>query len=37
MGTFYSDWMLPITDMNIETDPKGRCTNRNFLLYIYES
>ena len=34
MGTFYSDWTFPITDTNIETDAKGRCMNRNFLLYI---
>ena len=30
MGTFYSDWMFSIADMNIKTDPKGRCANRNF-------
>ena len=23
MGTFYSDWMFPLTDLNIKTDPKG--------------
>ena len=34
MGTFYSDWMFPITDTNIKTDPKGKCANRNLLLYI---
>ena len=28
------DWMFSITDMNIETNLKGRCANRNFLLYI---
>ena len=27
MGTFYSDWMFSITDMNIKTNPKGRCAN----------
>ena len=31
---FFSDWMFSITDMNIKTNPKGRCANRNFLLYI---
>ena len=25
---------FPIADMNIKTNPKGRCANRNFLLYI---
>ena len=34
MGTLYSDRMFPFTDSYIETDPKGRCTNRNLLLYI---
>ena len=39
MDTFYSDWIFSIADMNIKTDPKGRCVNKNFLLYIqmYES
>ena len=22
MGTFYSDWMFPLTDLNIKTHPK---------------
>ena len=30
----YSDWMFSITDMNIKTILKGRCANRNVLLYI---
>ena len=30
MGTFYSDWMFSIADMNIKTNSKGRCTNRTF-------
>ena len=34
MGTFYGDWMFSTADMNIKTDSKGRCANRNFLLYI---
>ena len=34
MGTLYSDRMFPFTDPYIETDPKGRCRNRNLLLYI---
>ena len=34
MGTFYSDWMFPIANMNIETDLKGRRTDRNVFLYI---
>ena len=30
MGTFYSDWMFSIADMNIKTNSKGRCTNETF-------
>ena len=26
--------MFSFTDPNVKTDPEGRCTNRNFLLYI---
>ena len=34
MGTFYSDWMFPITDMNIETNLKDDVQIETFLLYI---
>ena len=34
MGAFYGDWMFSIVDTNINTDSKGRCANRNLLLYI---
>ena len=35
MGTLYSDWMFPITDMNIKTDSKGRCCKQKlFAIYL---
>ena len=34
MRTFCIDQMFSFTDSNVETDSEGRCTNRNFLLYI---
>ena len=37
MGTFYGDWMFSIADMNIKTDSKGRCANRNLYIQMYES
>ena len=30
MGTFHIDWMFSFTDLYVETDPKERCTKRNF-------
>ena len=34
MGRFCIDWMFPFADSNVKTNSEGRCTNRNFLLYI---
>ena len=34
MGTFRIHWMFSYTDLIVETDTKGRCTDRNRLLYI---
>ena len=34
MGTLHINQMFPYTDSIVQTDSKGRCTDRNHLLYI---